>query len=33
MRALVSALTLSLLVLGLADPVPGDVITDWNERA
>jgi len=33
MRHLVSALTLSLLVLGLAVPVVADVITDWNEKA
>ncbi len=33
MRHLVSALTLSLLVLGLAVPVAADVITDWNEKA
>jgi len=32
MRYLVSALILSLLVLGLAGPVAADVITDWNEK-
>jgi len=32
MRYLVSALILSLLVLGLAAPVAADVITDWNEK-
>ena len=32
MRYLVSALILSLLVLGLAGPVAADVFTDWNEK-
>jgi len=32
MRYLVSALILSLLVLGLAGPVAADVITDWSEK-
>ncbi len=33
MRHLVSALTLLLLILGLAVAVAADVITDWNEKA